>query len=211
MIQSILRQTLLPLANQELALWQTNYMRNQFPFLGVKVPLLRSAVKKLPSSDWRAESLALMGESEREFHLAAVYHAIHHRKKALPEDLEFYKKLILTHSWWDTVDTIAPQLVGELLHRHPELIPSVEAWLNSSELWLKRTALIYPLFKRKEIDIERLFRSCAKMGKEKDFFIRKAIGWMLRELGKREPTSIARFLETTPLSPLSVREARKYL
>ena len=95
MIRSNLRKILIPLSDPAVAEWQTNYMRNQFPFLGVKVPLLRAAVKNLPSADWRIETMLLFEEPEREFHHAAILWAIKHRKEAIPSDLPLYEKLIL--------------------------------------------------------------------------------------------------------------------
>lgn len=195
--------------------YQGKYLRDQFPFLGVRTPQLRKAVQSLkgiyPSIDWREEVKEFWRQPDREFHLAAIYWAIAHRKKAVPEDLSFYEDLITSHSWWDTVDTIAPHLVGALLHRFPELLQRTEEWLESDQLWLKRTALIYPLYNRKQIDSERLFRYCSHLSQDTDFFIRKAIGWVLRELSKTNPAAVAEYLKTTRLSPLSTREAGKHL
>lgn len=215
MIKSHLRSLLEPLGNPTFAQWQQDYLRNQFRFLGIKVPVLRKAIKEFKkehrSQNWRSEVEALFDEPEREFHHAAIYWAIDHRKSATPEDLSLYKKLLLTHSWWDTVDTIAPQLVGPLLAAHPELLKEIDRWIVSPHLWLRRAALIYPLYKRKEIDAKRLFATCDKLREDPDFFIRKAIGWMLREHSKTHPDAVAQFIQVTRLSPLSVREASKYL
>lgn len=212
MISQQLRTLLVPLQSPEAALWQTNYLRGQFPFLGVKVPLLRKALRNLsPSKDWRAEVKELWQEKEREFHHAAIFWAIAHRKKAVESDLSLYEQMVLENSWWDTVDTIAPHLIGALLHRFPHLLTRTEEWLTSKELWLKRSALIYPLYQRKAIDSERLFRYCRTLAHEKNFFIRKAIGWMLREHSKTQPEKVKKFIVETNLSPLSKREGMKYL
>lgn len=215
MIGNALRNLLKPLQNGEIAASQASYLRGQFPFLGIKKPLLVKAVQELkalyPSTDWRCETQELWQESEREFHYAAILWAMNHRKRAVAEDLNIYQKMILENSWWDTVDTIAPHLVGALFHRFPALIDKTEEWLLSNELWLKRAALIYPLYRKKEIDSERLFRYCKHLRKERDFFIRKAIGWMLREHSKTEPDRVKEFIETVELSPLSKREGIKYL
>lgn len=215
MITSSLRKLLLPLQNREIALWQTNYLRGQFPFLGIKTPVLRKVIEELktihPTKDWRNEVQELWKEPEREFHHGAIFWAIAHRKKAEAEDLKLYEKMVLENSWWDTVDTISPHLMGAHFHRFPSLISRTEEWLISDELWLKRAALIYPLYQRRAIDEERLFRYCKALSQERDFFIRKAIGWMLREYSKTNPAQVKKFLETTPLSPLSKREGAKYL
>lgn len=215
MNSTTLRNLLIPLQNKEAALWQHNYMRNQFPFLGVKTPHLRKTLQDLkkahPSNDWRREVEDLWKEPEREFHYAAIFWAMIHRKGAKEGDLHLYEKLILENSWWDTVDTIAPHLVGALFHRFPLLLRRSEEWLVSDQLWLKRAALIYPLYQRKAIDSARLFRYCETLRKEKDFFIRKGIGWMLREHSKTAPDEVRKFIQTVELSPLSKREGGKYL
>lgn len=215
MISATLRNLLKPLQNRDLASSQASYLRGQFPFLGIKKPLLVKAIQQLKflysSVDWRRETQELWQEPEREFHYAAILWAMNHRKRATTEDLDIYEKLILENSWWDTVDTIAPHLVGALFHRFPALIEKTEEWLLSNELWLKRAALIYPLYRKKEIDSERLFRYCKHLSQERDFFIRKAIGWMLREHSKTKPDQVKEFIETVEISPLSKREGIKYL
>lgn len=215
MLSKTLRTLLKPLQNEEAALWQKNYLRGQFPFLGVKTPLLRKAIAELrkiyPSTDWKEETLALWQEPEREFHHAAIFWAIAHRKLAKPNDLSLYEKLVVENSWWDTVDTVSPHLIGALFHAYPELLTRSEEWLKSDQLWLKRAALIYPLHRRKAIDSKRLFHYCRQLAHEKDFFIRKAIGWMLREHSKTDPESVKQFIESTELSPLSRREGLKYV
>jgi 3-methyladenine DNA glycosylase AlkD len=206
-MKQTIRQLLEPNRNAEIARWQTSYMRDQFPFLGIQAPLLRSILQTLtPSPSWRADVKMLMEEPEREFHYAAIHLAIKMRKETEEQDIALYEEMVLKNSWWDTVDTIAPQLIGAHFHRFPHLLPLTEKWLLSDQLWLKRSALIYPLYQRKKIDAERLFRYCKELSQEKDFFIRKAIGWMLREYSKINPAAVLQFIEETPLSPLSKRE-----
>lgn len=210
-----LRFLLTPIQDPLVAAWQAKYMRNQFLFLGVTTPQLKKAIRSLLQnktiSDWRPEAMAFWQEPEREFHYAAIYWAVHHRSVATEDDLSLYEKFVLTNSWWDTVDTIAPHLMGDLFLRFPELVVKTEKWVTSQYLWLRRAALIYSLRWKEKTDENRLFSYCAKLKGEKEFFIRKAIGWALREYSKTNPAAVRRFLEKTALSPLSEREAKKYL
>lgn len=210
-----LQQALLPFQDPEYAVWQTNYQRDQFQFLGVRKPTLQKVVKTLyqthRSEDWKEDVRDLWNEKQREFHYAAIEWAIYSRKMAGAEDLEFYKSLVLSNSWWDTVDTIAPHLIGHLLLKHPELIIHSEGWLASESLWLRRTALLYQLRWKEKTDYVRLFEYCKHLSGEKEFFIRKAIGWALREYGKTNAVAVQQFLDSTTLSPLSKREASKNL
>lgn len=214
-IVASLHALLEPLRSPDAAAWQMSYMRELFPFLGIRTPALRKAVLQLkrefPSSDWKKEVRELWRQPEREFHYGAIFWAIAHRGKATAADLPFYEELLTTNSWWDSVDTIAPHLVGELFRKFPSLIEKTEEWVDSPQLWLRRSALIYSLSWKGATDAERLFRYCTKLGKEKEFFIRKAIGWALREYSKTNPTAVSKFLQTADLSPLSLREARKRL
>lgn len=210
-----LRANLEPFRQAKRAMWQINYMRGQFPFLGVPAPQLRttlSALKKEhPSSDWRQETRELWSEPEREFHYAALQWAIFHARNATPHDLPFYETLAHERAWWDTVDTIAPHLIGRLLKRFPELIERTEAWLDAPHFWLRRCALIYQLRWKGDTDAKRLFRYCTYLGSDKEWFIQKAIGWALREYSKVNPDGVREYLAGAKLASLSVREARKRL
>ena len=208
---NLLRLSLEPLREASFAAWQEAYMLHQFPFLGVRSPLLKRAVKTYISADWRKEIPLLWNEPEREYQYAALQLALHHKKEWVPADLQLFETLICSKSWWDTVDTIAPHLAGALFLRHPELLVNADRWLKSDHLWLRRSAIIFQLRYKEKTDANRLFESCARLGGEKEFFIRKAIGWALREYGKTEPERVKKFLATASLSPLSIREARKHL
>jgi len=121
--------------------------------------------------------------------------------------------MIRTNSWWDTVDTIAPNLVGHLVKTHHELTKLMDQWIEDPYLWIRRAALLHQLRWKEMTDEETLFRYCQKTMHEKDFFIRKAIGWVLREYSKTNPRSVKKFIAKyqSNLSPLSIREGSKYL
>ena len=210
-----LRSELKPKRDATIAASQSQYLKNKFPFLGIRTPELRKTVRMLlrssPSKDWRKEVLLFWKEPEREFHHAAIHWAIHHVDDASEQDLPLFEKLIVTNSWWDTVDWIAPYLIGHLFLKYPKLLSKADKWIESDNLWLRRTAIIYPLRFKEKTDPERLFHYCSKLGSDKEFFVRKAIGWVLREYSKTNPTSVRSFLKNAKLSSLSIREASKYL
>lgn len=203
-------------ANPEIALKQSAYMRNLFLFLGIPKPereklekgIFKKAVNDLPSL-----LLKLWEQDHREYQYTALCLAQRHRKILTPAIVPTLEKMIRTKSWWDTVDTIAPNLVGHLVKMHPELLPLMDQWIEDPYLWIRRSALLFQLRWKKETDEDRLFHYCQKTLHEKDFFIRKAIGWVLREYSKTRPASVSRFISRhrSKLSPLSVREASKYL
>jgi 3-methyladenine DNA glycosylase AlkD len=102
-------------------------------------------------------------------------------------------------------------VVGPLLTRHRELGAVMDAWIGSPNLWLVRTALLHQLNHKTDTDAVRLFRYCRTQAGHRDFFVRKAIGWALRQYARTDPDAVRRFVADNELSPLSVREATKHL
>ena len=157
--------------------------------------------------------LGLWQKDYREFHYTALCFAQKHRKILTPEILPTLETLIRNKSWWDTVDTIAPNLVGHLVKTYPALSKIMDRWIEDPYLWIRRAALLHQLRWKDETDKEKLFSYCEKNLHEKDFFIRKAIGWALREYSKTDPKAVEKFikLHESRLSNLSIREGSKYL
>ncbi len=120
-------------------------------------------------------------------------------------------RLITTGSWWDTVDTLASNVVGGIMRRHPAAVSTMDSWLADGNMWLVRSALLYQLRYREQTDLDRLFRYCLAQAGHRDFFIRKAIGWALRQYAWTDPEAVRAFVDKhrDELSPLSVREALK--
>ena len=120
---------------------------------------------------------------------------------------------MVTHnSWWDTVDIIAVKLIGEYFKKYPEEIkPAVKRWLDSRNIWLQRCAILFQLHYKKAIDTEMLTQVIHSLLGSKEFFINKAIGWILREYGKTNPEWVLDFVDKTELHPLSKREAIRRL
>jgi len=194
------------------------YMKNHFEFYGIKSP-----IRKKVLSSFKKEFGLLASEEIEEFvHLCwdnpfrelqySCMELIEKEKDPPAERLELYRWMVLNRSWWDSVDFIAPHLMGRFFKLYPDLInESTKEFVDSGELWLQRSALIFQLRYKTETDLHLLFSYCLMLSEHPDFFIRKAIGWTLRQASKFFPNEVRSFVETTKLSNLSLREASKYL
>jgi 3-methyladenine DNA glycosylase AlkD len=195
------------------------YMRDQFAFFGVPAPAQRrlaaTALGDLPAPDEAdvvAFTAACWAAPERELQYAACDYAIRHVRRCRDRFLDHTRTLLTTKSWWDTVDALAANVVGPLVRSHPPLISVMDDWIDDEDQWLARTAIIHQLHAKERTDSTRLFGYCARRAGDRAFFIRKAIGWALREYSKTDADSVRQFVATHPeLSPLSAREALKWL
>jgi 3-methyladenine DNA glycosylase AlkD len=196
------------------------YMRDQFPFLGIPAPrlaqLTRDVVAGLPApveDDLRAVAMACWALPEREYQYFACGWLRRHAGRCSAAFLSTVRHLIMTKSWWDTVDTLAAHVVGPMVTRRPELVSTMDEWASDADIWLARTALLHQIRYRDATDGERLFRYCEQLAGHQDFFIRKATGWALREYAKVAPDAVLAFVRAhnTALSPLSAREALRHL
>jgi len=196
------------------------YMRNRFPFLGVPAPKRRAVVRAtLPSrprpttAELAEVALACWRQPERELQQAAVDHLAAHAERAGPELLPVVERLIGERSWWDTVDPLAARVVGPLVQAHPELRARVVAWIDGDDMWLARAAILHQLGDRERTDAALLFDLCRRRAADPEFFIRKAIGWALRQHARTDPRAVQAFVAEMGdrLSPLSRREALRHV
>jgi len=219
-----------------LAAPMTAYMRDLFPFLGIKSSPRRLLSRRVLDGTGRPDeaqltevALACWALPEREYQHFAVDWLRQYARVLTPAFLPTAQYLITTKSWWDTVDGLASDVVGVMVERHPGLVSTMDEWAAGSdpavgspsaspktaglpELWLARTAILHQLRYKKATDAERLFHYCASNAGHRDFFIRKAIGWALRQYAKTEPDAVLTFVAAHPdLSTLSKREALKNL
>ncbi|MBD8067885.1 DNA alkylation repair protein [Bacillus sp. PS06] len=205
--------------NEENAIAMQKYMKDHFPFLGIKTPLRREIMKVFYSDteilhqDFLPEFIELLWKKqEREFQYAALDYMNKSLKKINKNHLALLEQLITTKSWWDTVDAIAPHPVGKIAKESPEIIDqTIEGWATNDYLWLRRAAILYQLRYKEETDENRLYRYIILNADSKEFFIQKAIGWALREYSKTNPDSVKKFIEGNKLSKLSIREGSKYI
>lgn len=196
------------------------YMRGRFPFLGIPGPRLARSVAPLlrelkAASEADLDRLArhLWQRPEREFQYVGTMLVRRYVGRCSPRFLNTLEYLITTKSWWDTVDALAKDGVGPLVQAHPQLAAAMDRWAASENLWLARSAILHQLRFKRATDPDRLFAYCRRRAADRDFFLRKAIGWALREYSKTDPRAVRVFVEqhAGELSGLSKREALRWL
>lgn len=214
---------LAPVANPSQRGPMRAYMKNQFDYLGVKTPALRAAIAELVREQKNAKPTDLLriarllwAMPEREYQYAAVTLLSAHAGKLTPGHLPAIFALVQKKSWWDTVDSLAG-VIGRIVKSACEEDPSAQCLmdkaLESPNLWVRRVAIIHQLGWKKQTDSQRLFRYSLACAHEKDFFIRKACGWALRDYARHAPDEVRKFLRAnrSKLSTLTLREAGKHL
>jgi 3-methyladenine DNA glycosylase AlkD len=213
-----LREQLAIVADPERAKAMAAYMRHQFPFLGVPSPKLKLALRaaqpgRLGQAELTAVSRKLWALPQREYQYAACALLTRFVKGCGPDFLEVAHDLVVAKSWWDTVDSLASHTVGTLVRNHPRLVTTMDEWIGSENLWLARTALLYQLQYKEATDVDRLFRYALTKANHTDFFMRKAIGWALRQYAWTAPETVRAFVLTheAKFSGLTRREALKNL
>jgi 3-methyladenine DNA glycosylase AlkD len=203
--------------NEARAKAMSTYMRDQFVFLGIPSPerkrltkaaFLETGVLKKPFDEKLV--LELWNLSEREYQYVACQYVEGFRKKLEVQHLELLEHLILTKSWWDTVDSLVHN-VGAIGLKFPESIPILERWAQTENFWLRRAAILHQLGLKAKTDESRLFNFILENAHDNEFFIRKAIGWALREYSYTNPEAVKIFVleHQSKLSNLSKREALK--
>ncbi len=205
--------------NRENAVPMAKYMKNQFPFLGIKTPARRRLMRLFyQESGILTEPfqedlvLDLWEQEEREYQYAALDYIRCSLKKLDKTDLPLLEKLLTTKSWWDTVDNLAQHPVGTIALKYPEVIPAtIVGWAFGNHLWLQRAALLFQLKYKERTDERLLYAFIKRHSASKEFFIQKAIGWALREYSKTNPESVRKFIANNELPKLSVREGSKYI
>lgn len=211
-----LETNLQAIASHKMAIPMENYMKNNFSFLGIKTEPRRTIFKQCYEkhqseikANFRTIIWELFQKTEREFHHVALDLALKEFKKNFEkEDIIFIEKLIITNSWWDTVDAFAKYLVGGYLQQFPkETFTVIERFSNSENKWLNRTAIIFQLSYKEKTNFDLLKAECEKHKHSTEFFIQKAIGWALRDYSRFNPDGVLNYVNNTNLKPLSKREA----
>ncbi|MFM0212564.1 DNA alkylation repair protein [Paraburkholderia sediminicola] len=218
-----IKAALAPHADAERALAMSAYMRNHFAFIGVPTPQRRQAVlpvfKRLPmeSADHLLACVnVLWSMSEREFQYVATDLLARNWKTLTVTDIPHLLALAQRSAWWDSIDPLAG-VVGDVLKaartHTPEVQAAMDAALQHESLWVRRIAMIHQVGWRDHTDEERLFGYARSLAAEGDFFIRKAIGWALRDYAWHAPQQVSAFLSASKdiMSPLTLREASKHL
>lgn len=194
------------------------YLRDQFEFFGLKMPQWTALAKSihrelgLPGGEDLKTLVRLCFEDEhREMHYFALQTVEKTLKQQAPEFIEFLEELILTRSWWDTVDWIN-KLVGQHFLRYPDLTkPVTERWMDSGNMWLQRVCMIFQLAYKDKTDGDLLFDYVRRVAGSKEFFLQKGAGWALRQYSRTNPESVRQFVDATRLAPLTRREALRLM
>lgn len=208
-------------ANPDKAEGMQAYMKTDMPFYGVQKPgrkeIFRQIKKYFSPNDhheYIATAAALWELPHREEKYLAQAVATGFPKFIIPKSLRLYRRFIVEGAWWDFVDETANHMIRKLVLDHPkEVWPIVDSWIHHQDMWLRRTAIICQIGLKENTDTDRLYRFCAEGMHEREFFIRKAIGWALREYAKTDPESVATFAtdHREEMSGLSYREATKHI
>ena len=196
------------------------YLKGQFECLGVPSPTRKSLQRPLlaAAKTATAEDVIALADrcwrcDEREFRYVAT-DLLRARAKALaPTDLAHLRRFITSDSWWDTVDALAVHPVGTLVSRFPELKTTMDEWIDDPDIWVARTAILHQMRYKTDLDEQRLFDYALRRAHDTEFFIRKALGWALRNHARVAPDRVRSFVKEheDALSGLTKREALKHL
>jgi 3-methyladenine DNA glycosylase AlkD len=223
-LRTRLRARLMAVADPARAPAMQAYMKSAMPFLGVAADPLRQTCKVAfagltyaSADDWRGDVLALWGGAKfREERYAAI--ELSGVRAARPfqrfDALAMYEAMIVSGAWWDYVDPIATQRLWAVLCADPgPMKRAMRQWSHDDNLWKRRSAILCQLKAKHSTDVRLLFSCIEPSLGNKEFFLRKAIGWALRQYARTDPAEVRRYVRghATVLSNLSRREALKRL
>ncbi|MFQ5554842.1 MAG: DNA alkylation repair protein, partial [Acidimicrobiia bacterium] len=215
------RRELSALADPVKASEMAAYLKTNMAFYGVqkprRTPVFKEMLARFPvasRAEYRAAVLQLWQRPHREEKYFAIGLAGAYPEYRTVGSIPLYKRLIVEGGWWDLVDGVASDLVGGALRDdRVRVAPIMRRWIEHPDMWLRRTALICQIGHRGATDQDMLFEFCLRCATDPEWFIRKAIGWALREYGKTSPSAVAEFTRTHEerWSRLTYREAMKHL
>lgn len=216
---SFIKSVYEPYRNIEAGKKMSAYMKHKFPFIGISSPQ-RTEINKAIFNNLNLKDIAEVEQiarklwtlNEREYQYLAINLIEKAKNKLTPSHIEFIIELIESKSWWDSVDALAPHFVGFILLNYPELREEyIPEWVKSDNFWLNRTAILFQLKYKEETDFELLKSIIEPLKTKKEFFIRKAIGWALREYSKTSPDEVENYIKKATLQPLSEKEGLKHI
>jgi 3-methyladenine DNA glycosylase AlkD len=223
-LPDIVRAELSRAADPRKAGMMQRYMKSTMPFLGIQAPVRRKicagvfAENRLPTARaWRAACLALWRRARyREERYAAIQLSgcrAYDDFQTL-DAVSMYEEMIVDGAWWDYVDEIAAHRIGMLLSKYPDQLSRLMLqWSRSKDMWKQRTAILCQIRLKSATDLKLLYRCIEPALTSQEFFLRKAIGWALRDYARTNPAEVRRYVEKrrSSLSPLSRREAMKHM
>jgi len=214
-----LQNELLKFENTNIAIQQAAYLKNQFAQIGLKMPERRRITAKFLDKNGKPEIenlftcvKILWQNPYRDMQHFGLDLVEKYMNKFRKEDLEMLEFMILEKSWWDTVDMVAAKYCGQYFKLFPgEIYPVTQKWMKSENMWLQRSALLFQLKYKQNTNLSLLFGYINELKDSKEFFIRKAIGWVLREYSKTNAQIVIDFVKQNQLAGLSQREALKWI
>jgi len=204
----------------EKAAYMQRYLKTDMPMYGLQKPA-RSQVERLMHNNVVVDSVemyqacieSLWGLPHREEKYLAIDLALKHQRYIGIESVSLFESMIREeYMWWDFCDPISVNLIGRVALEH-NLEPKLHQWISDENMWIRRMAILTQLKHKSMINAELMFDFCRQRMHEKEFFVRKAIGWVLREHSKMDPDAVIEFLtrEKSKLSGLSYHEGSKVL
>ncbi|MEK6547095.1 MAG: DNA alkylation repair protein [Bacteroidota bacterium] len=212
-----LKEAFFALENQENAKWMRWYMRDQYPFIGIKKPeraiVFKSIYKQYGrTEDWFDVCTELFALPEREFQYAAMEYLLKAKKSWDHRIPELVDRWVDAKTWWDVVDVLGPKVLGHYFSQFPEQRDNwVATWMKSPIFWHQRLCILFQLDYKSQTDLVLLSQVILALNTSKEFFIQKAIGWTLRQYARTDADWVREFVESNALMPLSKREALKHI
>ena len=204
--------------NEEQAQKMSKYMLNKFEYIGIKTPKRRKIFKNFfkeykneEKIDWEFVNKCWENK-HREFQYIAADYLKNMKDKLTIDDIPKFKRLILEKSWWDTIDNL-DMTIGALALKDSNVNKILLEWSLDENIWLRRIAIDHQLLRKEKTDTELLEKILKNNLGQAEFFINKAIGWVLRDYSKTNPEWVKNFIEKNRenMAKLSIKEASKYL
>lgn len=209
------------LADETKAAPMAAYMKTDMPFYGIqkpeRIPVYKAMKQKFPAqsqTQYESAIKALWKLPRREEKYAALEFAKQNKGFITVKSYPLYRSLIVSGAWWDLVDDIATNLISDsYMVERAAINPIIEEWIDDKDMWIRRTAILAHNHHKSKTDWQQLSDHCLRRAHEKEFFIRKAIGWALREYSYANPQAVKAFLQKNKaqLAPLSFKEGAKQL
>ena len=200
------------------------YMKSEMPYLGIQTPEHRRICRTIFGAhpldsfeSWRDTVFTIWRDAqyreERYTAVALAGHSLYRDFRTL-RALPLYKEMITLGAWWDYVDAIATRQLGDILHKSPQrMAATLRKWAHNDDLWLRRSAILAQLHFKADTDLPLLYDCIRPSLGRPEFFLRKAIGWALRQYARTNPEEVLRYVheQGAQLSPLSIREALRHI
>lgn len=212
-----IKEAFYALENPENAYWMRWYMRDQYPFIGIKKPERAVVFKAIykeygRGDDWFEVCSELFAMPEREFQYVAMEYMLKAKKSWDSSIPEIIDRWVDEKTWWDVVDVLGPKVLSDYFMLFPEQRDTwVARWMKSPIFWHQRLCILFQLNYKAKTDLDLLSQVILALNTSKEFFIQKAIGWALRQYARTDADWVRAFVEERSLMPLSKREALKHI